>query len=196
VYPETSPRSQRIRRMTKMVHSIGDLPFRGTPAGPRRGSRAIFVPAPKTNAHGARGSASGPGALGGLLVGARSPSAGPWPNRGFLAGEKLAHDFGSDGSLLAHDAGAVDDVAQFAGVAWPVVARQQLDRLGVPARRAGYFLLLDVPAEVLGEQRNVLAARGEGGQRNREDVEPVVQVLAQLAVPDAFLRLAIRSEER
>src|SRR3982751_6448604 len=35
VYPDTRPRSQRTRSMTKMVHSMSVRPFRGAPLRPR-----------------------------------------------------------------------------------------------------------------------------------------------------------------
>src|SRR5207245_3627017 len=92
--------------------------------------------------------------------------------------------------VLGEDEGAVDQVLQLAHVAGPIVAAQPVQR-GARELLAGIVLLVEQREEVLGEQVYVLPPVAQRGQRDREHVEPVEQVLTELALGDRFLRLAV-----
>jgi len=80
------------------------------------------------------------------------------------------------------DGGTLDDVAQFADIARPVVALQRGHRgFGNAAQR------LTQPAcglchEIPGQQRNILAPRTQRRYRDRKHVDPVIQVIPERAL--------------
>src|SRR5438445_728234 len=76
----------------------------------------------------------------------------------------------------------LDDVAQLAHVARPVIALELLVRLAGEAADLAVVLPIELLDEALAQQRNVLAALPQRRQVDREDVEPIEEVLAQLAV--------------
>src|SRR4029077_9151093 len=87
---------------------------------------------------------------------------------------------------------AFDDVLQFTHVAGPVV--------GLQAANAHVGQWVDRAAHLGGEpggkggskQRNVVLARAQRRNRDREDVEAVVEIVAKFAFRDRFLEIAIR----
>src|SRR5579872_2781199 len=85
----------------------------------------------------------------------------------------------AEGVVAREHHGALDDVLELAYVAWPRVVHHPLER---PARRVEprSAVLRAVQAqEVIDQQRDVLASRAERRRRDRDDVEPVVEVLAE-----------------
>ena len=77
-----------------------------------------------------------------------------------------------------HD-GALDHVLELAHVARPRVVEHALER-GARDGEARLAVLLRVePDEVIDEQRDVLAARAQRRRRDGDDVEPIVEVLAE-----------------
>jgi hypothetical protein len=85
----------------------------------------------------------------------------------------------------------LDDVAQLAHVARPVVALQRGERVLAdhPCRQAGG--IGDAAQQVVGEFRNVLAALAERRHAQRHDVKAVVQLLAE-ATGGALLGQRVR----
>ena len=87
-------------------------------------------------------------------------------------------------SSSRHDERAVDDVLELAHVARPVVRSQALEG----ARRVKLLARLVAPRllscgeEVLGQELDVLPALAQRRQVDREHVQPIEQVLAQLAL--------------
>ena len=77
-------------------------------------------------------------------------------------------------------------VLELADVARPVVPLQQLQRLARDAGHRLVHLLGVLREEVLGEQRDVLAPLAQRRQHDRDDVEAVVQVLAEPALGDGL----------
>ena len=89
----------------------------------------------------------------------------------------------------------LDDVLQLSHVAAPGTRLQQLHRCITERRQRSPRRVVAAPAlleEVPGENRNVFDALAQGRQLNREDVQPVEEVLAQLLVLDCITRVAIR----
>ncbi|MCY1298107.1 hypothetical protein D9M70_475780 [compost metagenome] len=87
---------------------------------------------------------------------------------------------------LGENDAALDDVLQLADVAWPVVVHA--GGQGTVGESQGLLAVLLVKTldEVLGEQRDIVAPLAQGGNRHRKDVQPVVQVGAELAGLDGF----------
>ena len=76
---------------------------------------------------------------------------------------------------------ALDEVLELAHVARPVVAREALhDVQREPGDRAA-LARVHLAAEVLGQRRDVLAPLPQGRDLDRNDVEAVVEVLAEVA---------------
>ena len=67
--------------------------------------------------------------------------------------------------------------------AWSTAGRQR--------PRLLFASLVDRSQEVVGEQRDVLAPLAQRRQRNRDDVQAVIQVLAELAFGDELLEIAL-----
>ena len=100
---------------------------------------------------------------------------------------------GGDLGAAREDDRALDDVLELAHVARPGVAGQR----GHAPRRRGRAPCLPVARREL-LRRSARPARGmslgaiaQRRQRDREDVEPVVEVLAELAVGDQLLEVAV-----
>ena len=90
-----------------------------------------------------------------------------------------------------HDHRALDDVAQLADVAGPGIRLQRGhvvpgDRLDALAER-----LRELLDEAPDQQRNVLGPLAQRRHADREDVEPVVQVLAERPRRDQLLEIAV-----
>src|SRR5262249_56550424 len=95
-------------------------------------------------------------------------------------------------AVAREDESSLDGIFQLADVTRPVVALERSDYVG------GKVLV----ATVLGVQRNqegacqegdVSGTLPQGGQVDREDTEPIVEVASQLPVPDRRLGGAIRA---
>src|SRR5262249_22225748 len=96
---------------------------------------------------------------------------------------------------FAQDRGPLEDIAELAHVARPAVAAKALPRV---ARDPGWR-----PAQaaaVLREKRvrqrqYVIAPLAQRRQPNREDVQPIVQVLAKETLRDGLLQIAVRRRD-
>ncbi len=96
-----------------------------------------------------------------------------------------------DGAVAHHD-GALDGVLELAHVARPRVVAEHVEGAARDAPRALAVLggvLLD---EVLRERRDVAAPVAQRRERDREDVEPVVQVFAEAAARDRGDHVLVR----
>src|SRR3569833_3223562 len=85
-----------------------------------------------------------------------------------------------------------DHNEQLPHVAGPRCRHQQLHRLRREAFDLAPVLLREAVQEMGGEQRDVLAAARERGDLERDDVEAVIQVLAELAVGHGLFEIAMR----
>src|SRR4029079_10169074 len=86
-----------------------------------------------------------------------------------------------------HQDGALDGMIQFAHVAWPGVLEQHLHGAGLEAGQPLAIALRMLPQEMLGEQRQVLAAIAKRGQPDLDRVQAEQQILPASARP-RFLR--------
>src|SRR6185503_14016628 len=84
---------------------------------------------------------------------------------------------------------------ELADVAWPMARDEQLDGLGRIDLAFLAALRRDLPQEVLDEQRNVLAALAQRRQMNVDDVEAVVEVLAERALDHQILEILMRGRD-
>src|SRR6185503_18901082 len=82
-------------------------------------------------------------------------------------------------------------VLELADVAGPVVAHHQLHRLLAEAPDGLADLVGVALEEMIGEDRDVLAPLAERRQPEREDLEPVVEILAEAAPGDLLLQVAV-----
>ena len=89
----------------------------------------------------------------------------------------------------------LDDIAQLADVARPVVALQGGQRVLAdrPRRQAGG--VGDAPQQVVGQLGDVLAALAERRHAQRHHVQPMEQLLAEAAGGDLLLQVARRRGE-
>ena len=86
--------------------------------------------------------------------------------------------------------GAFNAVFQLPHIAGPVVTHQHVDR-----RRGKPFHLLAVPDiqlfnEMLRQQNDVTAALAQIRHHNRENIQPVIQVFAELLLPHQLFEVA------
>ena len=89
-----------------------------------------------------------------------------------------------------HDRHALHQVGQLADIARPVVLTQRHDRARVEADRAA-LLVLHARDQLAHQQRNVLDALAQRCHLDGEDVEAVVQVLAEAALLDHLLEVLV-----
>ena len=90
---------------------------------------------------------------------------------------------------------ALDDVLELAHVARPGIRRQRRQRARVDAAHAladGLRVLLD---EVLAQHGDVAGPIAQRRQRDRKDVEAVVEILAELAGGDLLLEIPVRRRD-
>ena len=99
---------------------------------------------------------------------------------------------GADRRAAREDHRALDDVLDLAHVARPVVLAQLLHAVGCEARRRHAHLARELRDEVVRERPEVVEAIAQRRQVDREHVEPVVEVLAELALLDHLLEVAVR----
>src|SRR5207237_2768256 len=83
------------------------------------------------------------------------------------------------------------DVLQFAHVPRPRVGRQQVERLRREALDVLLELVVVAPHEVVDETRHVLDPGAQGRNRDRHDVETVVEILAEGAGGDRALEICV-----
>ena len=87
-----------------------------------------------------------------------------------------------DELAVGQDDRAFDDVAHLAHVARPVVLLEDPHRRGIDCRNGLVVALVELGEERLDQQREVVLALAQRRQLDGEDVEAVVEILAQLAV--------------
>ena len=97
--------------------------------------------------------------------------------------------------VLDLDDEALHLVLQLAHVARPVVGLEELHRLLREARRGLAELGRVALEEVLGEERDVLAALAQRRHADGEDLEAVVEVLAEAPLGDLLLEVAVRRRD-
>src|SRR4029453_9264447 len=102
---------------------------------------------------------------------------------------------GGDELARAGDHGALQRVAELADIAGPVVRDQEAQRSLVHPADLPLVLAVELLHEGLDEERDVLAPGAQRGQGEREDVEPVVQILAKAAVLEAARGLLVGGGE-
>ena len=93
-----------------------------------------------------------------------------------------------DDRRLRDDEASLEDVPQLADVARPVVGHQERHRLGRDPLDLAVHLDAEVLEEVVDEQRDVLPPLGEAGEPDRDDVQPVVEVLPEPPLLDGLRR--------
>ena len=91
--------------------------------------------------------------------------------------------------------GALDDVAQLAHVARPVVELEHPHRLGRDRLDVASVARVELVEERLDDERQIVLAIAQRRQLDREDVEPVVEIVAQLAVADRVERIDVGRRE-
>ena len=116
-----------------------------------------------------------------------SARRGDGPRRAHLVGQVLRHDL----RLRVEDDRPLDDVLQLAHVAGPRVLLQALHRLVGDAHDVLAGGRVEVADGVPAGRRDVLPAVAEGRRRDRHDVEPVVEVGAELPLPDELLQVLV-----
>src|SRR5262245_25293346 len=79
-----------------------------------------------------------------------------------------------------HD-GPLDHVFQLANVPWPIVLSEQVERIGRELEIRFSVLVTVLVQEMLHQQRNVVLSISKRWQLNRDDVQPVEQILAKLS---------------
>ena len=87
-----------------------------------------------------------------------------------------------NGLAGGHDGGALNAVLQFADVARPVVFGHGLQGVGAKAGDAFTGRRAQAVGEVAGQRGNVFHTLAQGGQRDREHIQAVVQVFAKLFI--------------
>ena len=91
-------------------------------------------------------------------------------------------------SRLAHDDGALQHVAQFANVPWPVVLLEHLHDFFANGSDFALMLAAHVGKQVLYELWQILFVLAQWRKINVENVEAVKQVIAYFAASDSRLR--------
>src|SRR5579871_1693061 len=116
------------------------------------------------------------------------PAAGPGPRAGDLQRLEVSR---FERVLFAQEDGALHEVAQLTHVAGPPVLQERgLGRPAQPANRTAE-LAAEVFDERLRQQHDVLIAAAEGWHLDAQDVEPVIQILAERPRLDGLLEIAI-----
>src|SRR5260370_24614310 len=94
---------------------------------------------------------------------------------------------------VAHDYRSLDDVLQFANVTRPGVRLKQFQALFLyPADALSCFTRISID-EVLNQQANVFLPFTQRRHLNRENVEPVKEVIPERARSDGRFQIAVRS---
>src|SRR5690606_4676793 len=92
---------------------------------------------------------------------------------------------------LAKRDGVFDDVFQFAHISRVVVVEENVCRLvgesgDLPPVHGGELI-----QEVTHQERNILAAIAQRGDRQFDDVQPVIKIFAKCSVVDGFRQIAV-----
>ena len=95
--------------------------------------------------------------------------------------------------LEDHD--PLDDVAEFADVPRPGVGAEGVERAAREPLHVLAEFLVEVLREVRREERDVLGAGAERRDEDRHDVDPVVEVLAERALPHRLGEVAVRRRD-
>ncbi|MNQ75336.1 hypothetical protein D3C85_901260 [compost metagenome] len=96
-----------------------------------------------------------------------------------------------DARALAEDHRPLDGVLQLAHVARPVVVADRLERLGGELQRLAAHARTLAGQEHPGDLQHVVLALAQRRQAQRDDVQAVVEVLAELAVLGQVLQVAV-----
>src|SRR5690606_20440412 len=110
---------------------------------------------------------------------------------GRAAAELAREIFAAELLSVAEEDGALHHVLELADVARPAVGREQIDGVLLDARDALLQPRVELPEEVLDEERDVPGALAERGQADGHDVEAVEEVLAERALSDELLEIAV-----
>src|SRR3569623_1103245 len=94
--------------------------------------------------------------------------------------------------LVAHDHEPLDDIAQLAHVARPLVLLEPLEHGIIDRLVTEAVLVAALAHEALDEQRDVIRALLEIGRADRHDVQAEVEVLAERPFLDHLLEVAVR----
>ena len=96
-----------------------------------------------------------------------------------------------DEIAFGQDRRALHDVAELTNVPRPEILLEQVDRFLIHGADRLAVALVELRQEVLGQQRDVLPAIAQRRQLDGEHVQPVIQVLAQLARLDRLHRVDV-----
>ena len=97
----------------------------------------------------------------------------------------------ADEAAVGQDHGALDGVAQLADVAGPRVGEQLIACLARDARRRAADGFADLGEKRVGQLQDVVEPLAQRRQRDLEDAEPVVEVLAELAALHRRVQVAV-----
>lgn len=102
-----------------------------------------------------------------------------------LTGAEVDHFQGKtvdiDQSARAEKTAVLQGVFQLPDVSGPFIAHEDIhDRFADPENLFLEFAA-EIPAEIIDEQRDVFFAFPQGGQRNRQNFEPVIQIFSKHA---------------
>ena len=111
------------------------------------------------------------------------------PGRLLVAGQ-LGRQMRRVDLLLGKDEGAVDHVLELTHVARPGAALEDRQRRGGEAL-VGAFLSVELAQEVVSQGGDVLCSRPQRRQVDREHLQPVEQIAAELALRDPGVEVAI-----
>ncbi|MCY1399740.1 hypothetical protein D9M71_148030 [compost metagenome] len=102
---------------------------------------------------------------------------------------------GLDQVVLAQGVGALQHVFQFAHVAGEAIVLQLLQGIRADPRGGQAAVAGKAPEHALGQQRDVLAALAQRRNPQLDDVQPVVQVLAEAPGGDFGGQVLVRRAE-
>ncbi len=91
---------------------------------------------------------------------------------------------------------ALDDVAQFPDVAGPGIGRQNVQRLGGEALDLFRVFPGQLGEIMLKQQGNIPGSLAERGQVDGHDIQPVIQILAELALVHHLFEVAVGGRDQ
>src|SRR6202795_1159296 len=112
--------------------------------------------------------------------------------RVFAGAERWRQVLWTDDVAGGHDDQPLDHVAELAHVARPVVGEEVGERLGGDGLRAPPVLGREERDEVLHQGRDIFFSLAEWRHLNRDDVEPIKEILAEAAGADLLLEVLVR----
>src|SRR5882762_8828898 len=92
---------------------------------------------------------------------------------------------------IREDDRALDDVLKLADIPGPIVGSEPLERPCLDAPDFLASLLSKALDQILGQQRDVVGSVAERGDFDGNDIQPIVKVLAELALRDGAFQVAI-----